>query len=191
MHTDNLLGVVLCGGESKRMGRDKGLLKQKDKTWSQLVAEKLEGINIPVIISINPVQQEAYSKIFDASRLITDALPMRGPLNGLLTVHRRFPNKDILLMACDIIDMRENVLLHLAESYCKDETADFFAYEEAGFFQPLCAIYKATALKNLDTQFINGTLVNYSFQHILKNGKTHCLKSTSASAFTNYNTQQP
>ena len=34
----DILGVVLCGGKSKRMGSDKGLKKIDDKTWAEHIA---------------------------------------------------------------------------------------------------------------------------------------------------------
>lgn len=184
---DSLLGVVLCGGQSKRMGSDKGLLQLHGKPWAQIMADKLKTLGLPFVISINGTQVKDYSEVFDAAKLVVDQLPMHASLNGLLTVHRQFPDKDILLLACDIIDMQESVLQHLTNAYRQNE-ADFFAYEEDNFFQPLCAIYRAAAVENLDAQLVSGRLASYSFQYILNNGSTYRLKTKATSAFANYNT---
>ena len=183
----NLLAVVLCGGESKRMGSDKGLLQLEGKTWTEHIVQKLEEENLPVLISINKQQQEPYSKIFKKEELVVDQLPMHGPLNGLLTVHQQNPQKDILLIACDLIDMDKSILEELINNYEKNE-ADYFAYEENNFFQPLCAIYTSTALKSLLDRLMSGSLANYSFQYILNNSKTHRLHSSFKKAFENHNT---
>jgi molybdenum cofactor guanylyltransferase len=183
----NLLGVVLCGGESKRMGSDKGLLQMNGKTWAEVVSEKLRQQNIPVVISINENQQDAYSRIFDREELVIDQLPMHGPLNGLLTVHQQFPDHDILLMACDVVDMNDIILNELITAYEKNE-AEYFAYEEDNFFQPLCAIYTSAAIQSLLERLQSGSLANYSFQYILNNSNTFRLHSSLKGAFTNYNT---
>ena len=185
----NLLGVVLCGGESKRMGSDKGLLQLNEKTWAEHITQKLKDQNLPVVISINEKQLVLYKKLFEEKDLIIDQLPMHGPLNGLLTVHQRFPIKNILLMACDLIDMEAFILEELITTYEKNE-ADYFAYEENDFFQPLCAIYTSKALTSLHERLTNGSLANYSFQYILNNSKTYHLHTSSLQAFTNYNTLQ-
>src|SRR5215472_5246904 len=92
----DLLGVVLCGGESRRMGRDKGLLLKDGVPWAKYVGQRLFGCT-EVFYSINSRQREAYSELFPANRLIVDALDIPGPLNGLLSAHRLMPGPDILL----------------------------------------------------------------------------------------------
>lgn len=183
----NLLGVVLCGGEGKRMGADKGLLLLNGKNWAGHISQKLREQDLLVVFSINDKQQETYSTIFRKEELIIDQLPMKGPLNGLLTAHQHYPQKDILLVACDLIDMEKSILEELIISYEKNE-ADYFAYEENNFFQPLCAIYTSKALDSLLGRLFSGSLANYSFQYILNNSNTHKLSSPLPSAFTNYNT---
>ena len=183
----NLLAVVLCGGESKRMGSDKGLLQLNGKTWAEHVVQQLKEEGLRVVISINETQQESYSKIFKKEELVVDQLPMHGPLNGLLTAHQQNLQKDILLIACDLIDMDKSILEELINSYEKNE-ADYFAYEENNFFQPLCAIYTSTGLQSLLHRVMSGSLPNYSFQYILNNSNTHRLYSSFKKAFANHNT---
>ena len=182
----NLLGVVLCGGESKRMGSDKGLLQLNGKTWAEHTADKLKNQNLPVIISIKEKQLDSYKKVFAEKDLVVDQLPMHGPLNGLLTVHQNFPEKDILLMACDLIDMDKTILKELIDAYENNE-AEYFAYEEGNFFQPLCGVYTAKALDSLKERLTTGSLANYSFQYILNNSNTFRLHTSVTKPFANYN----
>ncbi len=47
-----MIGLILCGGQSSRMGSDKGLLKLEAKTWAQTAIDKMEILHIPVKISV-------------------------------------------------------------------------------------------------------------------------------------------
>ena len=47
-----MLGIILCGGQSLRMGSDKGLLKLQSITWTQNAINKMTALNIPVTISV-------------------------------------------------------------------------------------------------------------------------------------------
>src|SRR6478736_4937710 len=98
-----MIGVVLCGGKSSRMGMDKGLLKERDKTWSQIAVEKLSSLPLHSVVSINSSQQGSYSVFFFNDQLIIDKeLNAKGPLLGLLSVHSQFINEDMLILGCDL-----------------------------------------------------------------------------------------
>ncbi|MES1226406.1 MAG: NTP transferase domain-containing protein, partial [Bacteroidota bacterium] len=36
-----MIGVILCGGQSVRMGADKGMLRLQTKTWAQIAVDKM------------------------------------------------------------------------------------------------------------------------------------------------------
>lgn len=184
---NNLIGAVLCGGRSKRMGKDKGLLLRSGKPWAVLVAEQLQKVNLSVVISINESQEDSYQKIFPETQLLIDNLPIDGPLDGLLSVHKRFPDKDILLMACDLVDMNEATIETLIKTYLSKPQFDYYVYQQNGFTQPFCAIYTRKALAQVYQSVENKTLKKYSLHDRFESGNTLYLPVQNDKVFKNYN----
>lgn len=178
---DNLLGLVLCGGESRRMGRDKGLLLKDGTSWARHMGQKLSPWAIPVVYSINASQRAAYSAILPPEQLIIDTRNLPGPLNGLFTTHRHFPHHDIFLLACDMLDMDESTLQTALACYEKEKGQEFFVYEEDGWLQPFGGIYTAAGLDRV------GAPADGSLQALLKAGQTRRLHPVNPAAFANYN----
>jgi molybdenum cofactor guanylyltransferase len=78
------------------MGHDKGSLLREGIPWAQYMAGKLIPFGLPVLWSVNALQLDSYPAFLPADRLVPDNLPIAGPLKGLLSVHERFPSKDLL-----------------------------------------------------------------------------------------------
>lgn len=185
------LGVVLCGGKSQRMGSDKGLQLKGEKTWALTMARKLAVMNMPVVYSIREEQYEKYSKIADHHELITDTdVPFEGPLKGIMSVHEKFPGKDLFILACDLVDMDTIILEKLFYAYQHaQEPHDFFHFKVDEKSEPLCGIYTAHGLSKIKKRHDEGQLEKFSMQYVLTQEDTMSVKLNKAYAenFMNYN----
>lgn len=186
-----MLGVILCGGQSTRMGSDKGLLKLQANTWAQTAIDKIGMLPLPVVISVNKTQYEAYAAVFSSQQLVTDddTLQMRGPLCGVLSVHLRHPQEDLFLLACDMPLMETALLKELNEQYTRYPNHDAYIFTNAGEAEPLCGIYKATGLSQILRVYQAGQLPKHSMKYMLEHITTHSipLPDEKKNCFRNFN----
>lgn len=164
-----MLGIILCGGQSLRMGTDKGLLTKEAKTWAQSAYNKIAALDIPVKVSVNKQQQADYSAIFSENDLVTDdpLLQLKGPLLGVLSSHIQFPSEDLIVLACDMPLMEPSILKELNNNYQQHPSFDAYIYTDDGEPEPLCGIYTSKALSGIVDMLRNGTLVKHSMKFIL------------------------
>lgn len=170
MSTENLLGVVLCGGLSSRMGRDKGLITENGVLWMVRAAETLSRFCREVAYSIHPRQREAYAQMVLPGLLVEDLPEFEdsGPLGGLLSVHKKNPDRDILLLACDMTSVTADDLQPLLEA-----AGGIVAYRQGEIFEPLCARYTAKSLALILKSYRSG--VRDSLQEILQKADAEAL----------------
>jgi molybdopterin-guanine dinucleotide biosynthesis protein A len=187
----SMTGVVLCGGQSSRMGSDKGLLCWEGSTWAGTAVAKLQHFSMPVFLSVKDTQYPAYSELFPAEKLIRDSsgLAVNGPLKGLLSVHEQVPDEDLLVLACDIPGMQLPVLEYLLDMYKEQQGNEVYIFSVDQQLQPLCAVYTAAALKKIARQLMEGKLEKHSMMYVLEQCHTCIITSPEAwnSFFTNYN----
>jgi molybdopterin-guanine dinucleotide biosynthesis protein A len=169
-----MLGVILCGGQSSRMGTDKGLLKLDAKTWTQTAFDKLAELNFPIIISINDKQHNDYVAVFNSAGFIIDdpALSIHGPLSGVLSVHLQHPAEDLLIIACDMPLMKTELLRELLNNYEQHPSSDAFVYSNDGEPEPLCGIYTARGLAYIHHLYQSQQLPKHSMKFMLEHINT-------------------
>lgn len=76
-----LTGAILAGGSSRRLGRDKVILKVDHKPLALWVAEALA----PVVEDLWLVTNHPQSHLALGLPLVTDLIPFQGPMGGLAT----------------------------------------------------------------------------------------------------------
>jgi molybdopterin-guanine dinucleotide biosynthesis protein A len=151
------------------------------------VAGKLAPFGIPVIFSVNERQLESYSTYISPDHLVTDSVDVNGPLKGLLSVHKKLPGRNLLLLACDMLDLDESTIQRVITAYKDEKQYDFFVYEDLEYAQPFCGIYTSHGLAKEYALALEHDLPDFSMQSMLNNGKTRRLEIEHAEAFGNYN----
>ncbi|MBC7565678.1 MAG: NTP transferase domain-containing protein [Pedobacter sp.] len=166
-----MLGIVLCGGQSLRMGADKGLLSHQGKLWAKLASDKFESVKLTVKFSVNPYQEEKYVNHFEKTKLIIDhpSLNLKGPLLGVLSVHLANPDKDLFLLACDLLLMESRILEKLIEAQASNHSFEAYIFKKDDYQEPLCGIYTTAGLKKILNILELGKLTKHSMKFILSN----------------------
>lgn len=183
----SIVGVVLCGGESKRMGSDKGLLPIHNTRWANYIADMLQALQIPVLVSINLSQRDSYRNLFRPEQLIIDNMAVAGPLKGILSVHEQYPENDLLIMACDMVDMEAPTLCSLMKLYQANPSFNYYIYQHGSFAEPFPGIYTSTGLKKVMGKVVSQALHNTSLKSILQGSDSMGILIKDKTSFGNYN----
>jgi molybdenum cofactor guanylyltransferase len=160
--TDNLSAIVLAGGKSSRMGRDKALIPIQGVPLLQLVCRVAENCADTVYV-VTP-WQERYQHLLQPkvqfireNLWVTDGsetLP-QGPLIGFAQGLAYVQTEWVLLLACDLPKLRVEVLQQWAAALnnVTDEALAALVKHEKGW-EPLCGFYRRRCLPTL-TEFIH------------------------------------
>ncbi|MBA4166642.1 MAG: molybdenum cofactor guanylyltransferase [Chitinophagaceae bacterium] len=185
-----MLGVILCGGKSSRMGTDKGLLQLDSKTWAKTAFDKMTALQVPVVLSVNDNQFNYYSSLFSPGQLIKDSgkLQVKGPLCGVLSVHLQYPSEDLMVLACDMPLLAPSMLGQLLNAHAHHAAQSFF-FTNAGNPEPLCAIYTAPGLSHIISLLNANHLTRHSMKFVLEHLDTFSmpLKEDEKIYFRNFN----
>jgi molybdenum cofactor guanylyltransferase len=164
-----MVGLVLCGGQSTRMGTDKGMLQYEGLSWAASAGQKLATFNVPVYFSVNRQQLQTYAAAINPHALIPDCenLPLKGPLLGLLTAHMQMPDKNIAVLACDLPMMTTDILHKLYNEYLHEPQHEVFLFTNDGEPEPLCAIYRSNLLAKVLCLLQQDELPRHSMKYAL------------------------
>jgi molybdenum cofactor guanylyltransferase len=174
-------GLVLAGGKSIRMQRDKALLKYHGKTQLLHTLELLQPFCKEVFIS---TQKDQRSDISSEIKIIEDTFINLGPFGAILSAFREDPNSAWLVVACDLpyLDHATLNLLVLERNPFKMATA--FINPQNDFPEPLITIWEPGSYKKL-LYFLS---MGYSCpRKVLINSEIELLELTNPKAIRNIN----
>ncbi|NJD31571.1 MAG: molybdenum cofactor guanylyltransferase [Gammaproteobacteria bacterium] len=134
-----LYGLVLAGGASRRMGRDKATLEYRGRpqlSWVfGIVARHCER----TFVSVRPDQ--ASEPVRAAFPQIVDQIRDAGPIAGIAAAQAEHPEAAWLVVACDLPFLAEETLAHLV-AHRGTQPVTAFRSTHDGLPEPLCAIYE-------------------------------------------------
>ncbi len=167
--------IILCGGGSTRMGKDKGSLIFKGKPMIQHVYDAVKDTADEIIIVLRDSEQiNKYKKMLNGNiTFITDKSMDQGPLVGILSGLSSIESDEAQILPCDSPYISNEFILKMFD---RMEGSDFDALVpiwDDGHREPLHSIYKKdvmvkiqelmkdgksdvnTLINSLNTEFIN------------------------------------
>jgi len=132
-------GVILAGGRSRRMGRNKALLPVGDRTLVEVIVARLrEAALDPLLLVANT--PEAYAHL--GLQVVSDALPSGHPLVGIYSgvLHADGP---AFVCACDMPFLNPALIRSMA---ALAEGVDAVVPRHNGNYEPLHAVYTPACL---------------------------------------------
>ena len=139
--------VLLAGGQSKRMGKDKAFLKYKNKTFLRLILEEIEDYVDEIILSINKDENLYKDEIKGINKdiiFVKDIDSYAGPLNAVVSCADKIKQDKFFLLTCDTPLFKGELIPYfnsLIENY------DCIIPIINGKYQPINTIYKRETLE--------------------------------------------
>jgi molybdopterin-guanine dinucleotide biosynthesis protein A len=147
----NISGVVLGGGQSRRMGHDKRFLEWEGMKFLDKVCLTMGELFDEVLLVTS---MEDYPSHHLPVRLVTDAIPQKGSLGGLYTGLKEASQPFVFVVACDMPFLNSLVITRL----CALPESDVVMVKLSSGFQPLHGRYSKRCYLILEQMIHEGNL---------------------------------
>lgn len=184
MSTRPVNALVLAGGKSRRLGRDKASLEIGGKPQLERVVDLLADLVDEVRVSVRADQPA--DALRDRYPQIVDREADAGPVGGILAALEFDRNADWLVVAVDLPRLDRQTVEALLNA---EPSGPFTAYRSTsdGLPEPLCAVYRAEALPVVRGYVDAG--VRCPRKILIKSG-TELLEQPNPAALDNLNTPE-
>ncbi len=149
-----LIGAVLTGGASRRMGRTKALVEVDGVPMAARVAGALSdaGCESVVLYGGDPIELATLDW-----PVLADLHPGEGPLGGVLGVLELFAAQatDLLIVACDLAHLSPTDVGALVDAARQRPDADVVV-ANGGRPEPTCALWRSATLERVRSAFDGG-----------------------------------
>ncbi len=183
-----LKGLVLSGGRSTRMQRDKAVLEYGGETQldraMRLLGEQVSEVYVSVRADqVSEPARAKYRQIVDSHDGTSPIA--KGPAAGILAAQAADPQAAWLVLACDLPQLDAQTLATLIAARNTQHTATAFRSAHGGLPEPLCAIYEPASAPLLAAFVAGGRDCPRKF---LLNSDTLLLDQPNPKALDNVNT---
>ena len=180
---EQIYGLVLAGGKSRRMGRDKALLENEGRSQLAHVVDLLGGVAERVYVSARADQADEPERA--RHQQIVDRYEDMGPVAGILSAMDEHPDVAWLVVACDLPNIDAATLAFLVAHRSESQAFTAFRSTHDGLPEPLCAIYRPGSA-SIIRQFVEEGIV--CPRKMLIRSDTRLLEQPNPAALDNVNT---
>lgn len=180
-----VLGLVLAGGRSSRMKRDKAALQYGGRTQLERAAELLAPFVDEVFVSVRADQAD--DPVRARFPRIVDRPGRQGPIAGILAAQAERPDAAWLVLACDLPFLDGPTLAHLLANRDPARVATAYRSAHDGLPEPLCAVYEPAGRAAIEAFVATGRDCPRKF---LINSDTRLLEQPNPRALDNVNTPE-
>jgi len=135
-----LYGLVLSGGRSTRMGRDKAALRIGGRSQLEHAMALLAPHVARAFVSVRADQRA--DPLRAGFEQIEDSREGLGPIAGILAAQERYPDSAWLVLACDLPLLDAATLEFLLRARAPERLATAFRSSHDRLPEPLCAVYE-------------------------------------------------
>ncbi len=175
--------LILAGGKSSRMGKDKSQLKIHGIPQELHLAQICDRIGLPCYIS----KRKSDKTHIERYEVLEDRFKNLGPFGAICSALMSDPNSAWLVLACDLPFIDQAILRKLIDNRNPSLYATALKSTEKPFPEPLMTIYEPRSYQRL-LQFLS---LGYSCpRKMLINSPIETLEISDNKIFVNLNTPQ-
>ena len=182
---ESVSGLVLAGGQSRRMGSDKAALRTGGETQLERTVRLLERHLDSVFVSVSPAQ--AGDAVRGDFEQIIDQYEDLGPTAGILSAMDARPDDSWLVLACDLPQVDDETIEHLLAEASPEHVATAYRSVNDDLPEPLCAIWRPASRAVIESFVEDGYICP---RKMLINSPTLLLEQPNPAALHNINTPQ-
>jgi molybdopterin-guanine dinucleotide biosynthesis protein A len=142
--------IIMAGGDSARMGRDKSMLLIEGQPMIKHILSRLRPHFNQILISSNDISKYSFLGV----EVVPDKVTGQGPLGGIASALKASANELNFVTACDIPQV-DTVLMKMMLRDCSDFDA---VVPRIGLsqYEPLFAVYKKGTLAAIEAALLSG-----------------------------------
>jgi len=154
---DDITGILLSGGKSSRMGREKGNIRVGDRFLYKYPLRVLEDVCGEILIS------NCEKDIFEEDHeQVCDEIPDIGPISGIYSALKASSNEINIILSYDLPLMNEALLLELVKySGEADVVLPALSVDKP---EPLCGVYHKRTVPKIKEHIDQG---NYAVHKLI------------------------
>ena len=148
-------GLLLSGGASQRMQRDKAQLNYAGEPQLLRAWRALSAVTERAFVSVRESQRD--DPLRAQLPQLVDSYDAVGPVAGILSAQDAYPEVAWLVIACDLPRLDEATLRSLLASRDPSKEATAFTSRFDELPEPLCAIWEPSSHARLKQRYDNGS----------------------------------